>query len=161
LIRFSPSAPGHDARVVKPIRADELLALPVRLHGLQLGRPVDVLLDSKDGRALGLDVHCGDDVHRFLPFPTASVKAHELAIASPLVLLDEDQLAFYRTRTSSLAALRGSPVEQDGRPAGTLRDVVIGSRGAIVEVIAASESGERRLPYDEKVQLAPGSRSAA
>jgi hypothetical protein len=161
LIRFSPGALGHDAPVVKPIRADELLALPVRLHGLQLGRPVDVLLDREDGRALGLDVRCGDDVHRFLPFPTASVTPHELAIASPLVLLEEDQLAFYRARTSSLAALRGSPVEQDSRPAGRLRDVVIGSRGAIVEVIAESETGERRLPYDERVQLAPGSRSAA
>jgi hypothetical protein len=143
------------------MRAEELLSLPVRLHGIQLGRPVDVLLDREDGRALGLDVHCGDDVHRFLPLTTASVTAEELAIASPLVMLEEDELAFYRARTLSLAELRGRPVEQGGTPAGALRDVVIGSRGAIVELIVESETGERRLAYDETVWFAPGSRSAA
>jgi hypothetical protein len=143
------------------IRADDLLALPIRLHGIQLGRPVDVLLERDGVRALGLDVHCGDDVHRFLPLPTASVEDNELEIASPLVMLEEDQLAFYRARTSSLAALRGRPVEHEGRPAGTLRDVVIDPSGEIVEVIAETETGERRIPFDEAVDFRPGSRSAA
>jgi hypothetical protein len=146
---------------MSPIRADELLALPVRLHGIQLGRPVDVLLDREGGRALGLDVQCGDDVHRFLPLPTASVADGELAIASPLVMLEEDELAFYRARTFSLAGLRGRPVEHGAAPAGVLLDVVIGSRGAIVEVIVDTELGERRVAYDETVRFAPGSRSAA
>jgi hypothetical protein len=161
LIRFSPSSLGHDALAVAPIRADDLLALPVRLHGIQLGRPVDVLLDREEVRALGLDILCGDDVHRFLPLPTASVAAHELAISSPLVMLEEDQLDFYRTRAFSLAALRGRIVEHGGVAIGTLRDVVIASLGAIVEVIVDTESGERRLAYDETVRFAPGSRSAA
>jgi len=146
---------------VNPIRADDLLALPVRLHGIQLGRPVDVLLDREDVRALGLDVRCGDDVHRFLPLPTASVVNDELAISSPLVMLEEDQLDFYRTRTLSLAALRGRTVDHGGRAIGTLSDVVIGSLGAIVEVIVETDSGERRVVYDETLQFAPGSRSAA
>jgi hypothetical protein len=146
---------------VNPIRADDLLALPVRLHGIALGRPVDVLLDREDIRALGLDIHCGDDVHRFLPLPTASVVKDELAISSPLVMLEEDELDFYRARTFSLAALRGRQVEHGGGAIGTLRDVVIGSLGAIVEVIVETESGERRLAYDETVRFAPGSRSAA
>jgi hypothetical protein len=161
LIRFSPSPLGHDAAVLDPIRADDLLALPVRLHGIPLGRPVDVLLDREDVRALGLDVHCGDDIHRFLPLPTASVVADELAISSPLVMLEEDQLEFYRARTFSLAALRGRPVEHGASPIGTLRDIVIGSFGTVVEVIVETESGERRLAYDETVRFAPGSRSAA
>ena len=49
------------------VAADELLRLPVRLHGIQLGRPVDVLLDAEAWRVVGLDVLCGDEVHRFLP----------------------------------------------------------------------------------------------
>jgi uncharacterized protein YrrD len=146
---------------VTPIRADDLLALPVRLHGLQLGRAVDVLLERDGARALGLDVRCGDEVHRFLPLPTASVADAELAIRSPLVMLEEDELAFYRARTLSLAALRGCPVESSGRPVGTLRDIVIEPAGAIVELIVETETGERRLPFDKTVHFRPGSRSAA
>ena len=161
MTRFPPPALGHDGSVVTPIRADELVVLPVRLHGIQLGRAVDVLLDREDGRALGLDVHCGDGVHRFLPLPTAFVADGELAIASPLVMLEEDQLSFYRARTFSLAELRGRPVERSGAPAGRLRDVVIGPRGAIVDVIVETDEGERRLAYDGTLRFAPGSRSAA
>jgi hypothetical protein len=45
--RFSRQWPGHDASAVGPIRAEDLLVLPVRLHGIQLGRPVDLLLESR------------------------------------------------------------------------------------------------------------------
>ena len=51
---------------MREITGDELLALPVRLHGIQLGRPVDLLLDRDAQRIVGLDVLCGDEVHRFL-----------------------------------------------------------------------------------------------
>src|SRR5438067_10853054 len=107
---------------MRPIRADELLALPVRLHGIQLGRPVDLLLDRETPRALGLDLLCGDDVHRFLPLATATIAAEEVTIASPLVLLEEDELAFYRDRALALASVRGRIVERRGRPVGTLKD---------------------------------------
>jgi len=146
---------------VRPIRADDLLALPVRLHGLQLGRPVDVLLDREEPRALGLDLLCGDDEHRFLPLATASIGDDALTIASPLVLLEEDELAFYRDRAFALASLRGRQVEYAGRPVGTLKDVVVGDGGALLEAIVASDAGEQRLPFDDNVRIQPGSRSAA
>ena len=34
---------------------DELLRLPVRAHGIRLGRAVDVFLHPSEPRALGLD----------------------------------------------------------------------------------------------------------
>ncbi len=60
---------------------DELLAMPVRLHGIQLGRPVDLLLDRDARRVVGLDVLCGDGVHRFLPLPVGQLRD---------VIVDED-----------------------------------------------------------------------
>ena len=33
---------------MSPLRAEHLLALPVRLHGIPLGRPVDLLVDLKN-----------------------------------------------------------------------------------------------------------------
>ena len=58
---------------MKELSGDEVLSLPVRLHGIELGRPVDVLLDRDGLRVVGLDVLCGDEVHRFLPLPTAAI----------------------------------------------------------------------------------------
>jgi len=51
--------------------ATELLQLPVRLHGIRLGQPVDLLLDPVEWRALGLVVLCGDEGSRFLVFAAA------------------------------------------------------------------------------------------
>jgi hypothetical protein len=141
--RFSRRWLGHDAPAVRPIRADDLLVLPVRLHGIQLGRPVDLLLDRDDRRALGLDILCRDDVHRFLPLPAASIRDEELAISSPLVLLEEDQLAFYRARALAL------------------KDVVVCPGGALAELIVETEGRERRVPFDPTVRFQPKSRSAA
>ena len=142
------------------IRGNDLLALPVRLHGIQLGRAVDLLLDREELRVLGLDVLCGDDVHRFLPLPTASVSAEAIAISSPLVLLEEDQLAFYRARAFALTSLRGRPVEQRGREVGALDDIVVRSDGS-VEQLVLTGNGTMLLPLDETVRVAAGSRSAA
>jgi uncharacterized protein YrrD len=160
LIRFQPTASGRIAAGVVTIRGKDLLGLPVRLHGIQLGRPVDLLLDRAGLRVLGLDVRCGDDVHRFLPLPTATVEAEAIAISSPLVLLEEDQLAFYRARAFAFTSLRGRPVEQGGREVGALDDVVIGSDGSIHELVVARD-GETLLTFDETVRVAAGSRSAA
>jgi hypothetical protein len=145
---------------VVTIRGNDLLALPVRLHGIQLGRAVDLLLDREELRVLGLDVLCGDDVHRFLPLPTASVSAEAIAISSPLVLLEEDQLAFYRARAFALTSLRGRPVEQRGREVGALDDIVVRSDGS-VEQLVLTGNGTMLLPLDETVRVAAGSRSAA
>ena len=53
--------------------ATELLQLPVQLHGIRLGRPVDLLFDPTEWRALGFVVLCGDESRRFL----AIFRSHE------------------------------------------------------------------------------------
>jgi hypothetical protein len=160
LTRFRPIPSGRIAGGVETIRGHDLLALPVRLHGIQLGRPVDLLLDRAELRVLGLDVRCGDDVHRFLPLPTASVSGEAVSISSPLVLLEEDQLAFYRTRAFALTSLRGRPVERGGREVGVLEDVVVRSDGSLQQLVVAG-NGETLLTFDETVRVGAGSRSAA
>ena len=143
------------------IRGNDLLALPVRLHGIQLGRPADLLLDREELRVLGLDVLCGDDIHRFLPLPTASLSAEVIAISSPLVLLEEDQLGFYRTRAFAFTSLRGRPVEQRGRDVGALDDIVVRSDGSLEQLVVTGNGGATLLPFDETVHVAAASRSAA
>ena len=136
---------------------DELLRLPVRLHGLQLGRPVDLLLDPDAKRAVGLDLLCGDKVHRFLPLPTAAIGRDEIRILSPFVLLERRELDFYRARALALGRLRGRPVERHGRKIGLLQDVVVTGAGQLVAAIVANE----RIPFDAGLRFAPARRSAA
>src|SRR3954466_6821391 len=83
-----------------------LLALPVRLHGIQLGRPVDVLVDERCERVVGLELLCGDGARRFLPFAVAEIRADEIAVEPALMLLDERDLDYYRPRTRRLAESR-------------------------------------------------------
>jgi hypothetical protein len=146
---------------MKELKGDELLALPVRLHGIQLGRPADLLFDGDVLRAVGLDVLCGDEVHRFLPLPTAVVDEEQIAIRSALVLLEEDELDFYRARAVSLSALRGRRVERRGRSLGTLRDLVIAVDGELRAVVVEADGRTERLPYEDALRVAPESRSAA
>jgi hypothetical protein len=146
---------------MRELSGDVLLALPVRLHGLQLGRPTDLLLDRDLRRAVGIDVVCGDERHRFLPLPTATVNDDEIAIPSPLVLLEEDKLEFYRSRTVTLSSLRGRLVEWRGSDAGAVRDVVIGADRELVALIVESEGLARRVPVDGTLRFAPETRSAA
>lgn len=143
------------------IRGNELLALPVRLHGIQVGRPSDLLLDREELKVLGLDVVCGDEVHRFLPLPTAAIAHGELAIRSPLVLLEEDELAFYRERTFAFRFLRGRAVERFSAPAGVLDDIVVRADGTLREVVVTTPDGPALLPYDASLRIVTGSRSAA
>lgn len=142
---------------MKERTGDELLALPVRLHGIQLGRPVDLLLDRNARRLVGLDVVCGDEVHRFLPLPTADVGRAEIRILSPLVLLEQRELDFYRSRTLALSRLRDGVVERNGRQLGPLRDVVVAVDGRVVAAIVDHE----RIPFDAGLRFAPKRRSAA
>ena len=152
-----PVGPGTMAAGMEERTGDELLRLPVRLHGLQLGRPVDLLLDPDAKRAVGLDLLCGDEVHRFLPLPTAAVGHDEIRILSPFVLLEQHELDFYRARTLSLGRLRGRPVERNGRKIGLLQDVVVDGAGQLVAAIVANE----RIPFDAALRFAPARRSAA
>jgi hypothetical protein len=139
---------------VTEYRADELLALPVRLHGIPLGRPADFLLDRDELKAVGFDVLCGDDVHRFLPLGATNVVVDELAISSPFVLLEEDELEFYRLRTFALGTLRGTPVLRDREDVGMLRDVVVRTDGSVSELIVVDgDERERRVRFDDSVRL--------
>jgi hypothetical protein len=90
-----------------PVRlpADDLLRLPVRTNGVEIGRPVDLIVDPARNRALGFDVICRDESHRFLPLTAAVFDTEQIVVESPLVLLEEDQLDFYRTRAKSLREL--------------------------------------------------------
>jgi hypothetical protein len=92
-------------------RAEELLTLPVRVRGIELGRPVDLLIDTERPRALGFDVLCGDRAHRFLPFAVASLREDAIEIETPLVLLDFGQVGFYREHATTLRELNGDARE--------------------------------------------------
>jgi uncharacterized protein YrrD len=136
---------------------DELLAMPVRLHGIQLGRPVDLLLDREARRVVGLDVLCGDEVHRFLPLPTAAIGNREIRILSPLVLLEQRELDFYRSRTVALSRLRGGAVDRHGRVLGQLQDVIVDEGGQLIAAII----DEKRIPFVDGLRFAPERRTAA
>jgi hypothetical protein len=122
-------------------RASELLRLPVRLNGLRVGQPGDLLLDRRARRAIGIDVVCGDEVVRFLPIAAARVEPGALVLDSPYLLIDHDAGSFYRRRTRTLGDLRGTDVLRGGRKLGRLDDVELGEDGTIEAILL--ESGER------------------
>ena len=125
------------------VSSANVLALPVRLHGVDLGRSVDLIVALDARRVLGFEVRCGDDTHRFLPLAAARVHHGEIATGSSLTLLDE--LAFYRARGRGLGALRGARVANAGGAVGKLRDVVFDRDGAIRELVVVTPAGEERL----------------
>jgi hypothetical protein len=73
------------------------------MHGIQLGRPVDALLDARVDRLLGFEVLCGDGARRFLPFSVARLRADEIALDSALTLIDERDIGYYRRNSRRLA----------------------------------------------------------
>jgi hypothetical protein len=131
---------------MRGLSGDELLRLPVRLRGILLGRPVDLILHPTEPRALGVEVRCGDETHRFLPFPVASVEPDGIEVTSPFVLLDLPVDSFYRTQTRPLSRLRGTRIRYDGA---TLRDVVLGRGWRIEELVLEDAQARRR----RRVQL--------
>lgn len=72
--------------------------------GIELGRVVDVILEADAERPLGLDVLCGDGLHRFLPMAAVSRFGPDIQIDSSLTLLEPAELDFYRLRGRSLRA---------------------------------------------------------
>src|SRR5438128_634776 len=105
---------------MRPYSGEGVLGLSVRLHGIRLGRAVDLFVERDGWRALGFDVLCGDEVHRFLPFAAAGVGEDRIELRSSLMLLED--IDFYRSHGQSLRELRGSAVTLAGRPVGKLRD---------------------------------------
>jgi len=103
--------------------ATELLRLPVRLRGIRLGRPIDLLLDPVEWRALGFVVHCGDENSRFLVFAAADLLEDAIDVSSVLLLLED--VGFYRDRSRSLRDLLGDE----------LRDLLVGPDGSIEALV--------------------------
>jgi hypothetical protein len=83
---------------------ETLLQRRVCFGDIELGRVVDVILDTSIRRVLGLDVLCGDRVRRFLPFGACELVDGVVGVESALVLSDE--LEFYRSRGQALTVLR-------------------------------------------------------
>lgn len=123
-----------------PRSATQLLQLPVQLHGIRLGRTVDLLLAPTDWRALGFVVLCGDASQRFLVHATAEAREAEIAVPSALLLLES--VEFYRARSRSFRGLLGSVVACEGREVGELRDLLVGPDGLVDSLVV--EQGETR-----------------
>jgi hypothetical protein len=81
---------------------EELLRQAVLLHGIQIGRVVDVILEPDHQGVIGYEVRCEDGRHRFLPHAAATAADGGIAIDSPFGLLDTDELDFYRSRGVTL-----------------------------------------------------------
>jgi len=116
-----------------PRFATHLLQLPVQLHGILLGRPVDLLLDSDAWRVLGFVVLCGDENERFIVYPAADQKKDAFAVQSALLLLED--VDFYRDRSRSLRSLLGGAVMSEGHEAGALRDLRVGQDGTVEALV--------------------------
>ena len=136
------------------LTADRLLALPVRLHGIPIGRPVDVVLDLESNRAIGIEVLCLDEARRYLPLGAARVQGDEIAIRSALMLFDERDLAWYRRRARWLASLRGAAVRDGRRELGSLADVVLGPDGDVLGLLVAEGGRTRRVGLSGSVTIA-------
>jgi hypothetical protein len=113
-----------------------LLQLPVRLRGIQLGRPTDVLLDVETWHVLGFVVRCGDESTRFLPLAACQTTDEEIAVQSSLMLLED--VAFYQKRGVSFRSLLNGTVGGEG----ALVDIRLGPGGTVVEL----DLGDRRVP---------------
>jgi sporulation protein YlmC with PRC-barrel domain len=140
--------------------AEALLRLPVRLNGIHLGQPTDLVLDAEGTRAVGLEVRCADAEVRFLPLPAARISDREIEIGSPLLLLEED--SFYRSRSQTLGSLRGVAVDRGQRRLGTLTDVLLADDGKVDALVVQATSGIRRVRLDRNVRVSsePSGRAA-
>jgi hypothetical protein len=154
-----PTGLGQYSRAVSGRSGDALLLLPIRLHGMAIGRAVDLIVDP-DGRILGVDVLCRDEQHRFLPLAAAELLEDEIRVESALTLLEDRELAFYRARGRTLTGLRGSTVLHGDKPAGPLRDVVVGDGGAIKALVVGENGASRRIPFGTDVRFGDGRRRA-
>jgi hypothetical protein len=113
-------------------------------------------------RVVGVEVACGDDERRFLPLAAARLRDDELAVGSALLLLEGDDLGFYRRRGRLLSALRGRTVTLAGRPTGVLRDLVLTPDGVVVALEVETPTAARaRVRVDADVQIADAPASAA
>ena len=132
-------------------RATELLTLPVTHNGIGLGRAVDVLLDLDSGRAVGLEVRCGDEAFRFLPLGAARLGPDAAEVGSPLGLIDD--LAFYRARGTAFRDLRGARVARAGASLGTLSDVLVSADGTISRLVVDNPAGTTEVRFTSAISF--------
>jgi hypothetical protein len=123
--------------------ATELLLLPVQLHGIRLGQPVDVLLDLDSWRVLGLVVLCGDESERFLVFAAAEPEENAIAVPSALLLLED--VDFYRDRSRSLRSVLGRVVVNGRRELGELRDLRLERDGTVAALVVEQDEAIREV----------------
>jgi hypothetical protein len=90
-----------------PESLERLLGLPVRHHGITLGRVTDVLLGD-DGAPIGFAVQSVADEPAFVPWPSAVVEPDQVRVPYPLAVLSEVELEFYRGSSRSLVEERGA-----------------------------------------------------
>jgi hypothetical protein len=117
-----------------------LLQLPVRLHGIQLGQPTDVLLDVATWQTLGFVVRCGDEATRFLPFAACIPSEADIPVKSALMLLED--VAFYEKRGVSFRSLLNGTVGIHG----SLVDAWVAQGGAVTELEVERDGVRRRIP---------------
>jgi hypothetical protein len=126
---------------MRALSAEATLRLPVRLHGIPLGRAIDILLDRTAWRVLGFVVLCGDATTRFVAWPAVTVRPdEEIAVASALMLLED--VEFYRSRGRSFRELVGRPIDGDD----PLGDLSLAPDGHVEELVVGRRGMWRRLP---------------
>ncbi len=113
--------------------AIELLQLPLRLNGIRLGQPVDLLLDPVEWRALGFVVLCGDESSRFLVFAAADLREDAIDVSSALLLLED--VEFYRDRSRSLRDLLRAE----------LRDLLVTPDGSVVALVVERDGVAQQI----------------
>jgi len=124
------------------------------MRGIQLGRPVDLLLDLHSWHVLGFVVRCGDESTRFLPLPACQVGEDAIAVQSALMLLED--VAFYEKRGVSFRSLLNGLVATGG----TLVDAIVEPSGAVAELEVERDGSARRVPAAGQ-RVAPTRLSAA
>jgi hypothetical protein len=123
--------------------ATELLQLPVQLRGIRLGRPIDVLLDTAEWRALGFVLLCGDESRRFLVFAAADLQDDAIEVRSALMLLED--VEFYSDRSRSLRALLGGDVVNERDEFGELRDLLLAPDGRVEALLVEQDAAVREV----------------
>ena len=114
---------------------------------------VDVILDARVSRALGLEVLCGERARRYLPLAACDRVEGKVRVESALVLLSAE-LDFYRAHGSSFANLRGRAVRRGPLELGVLRDLVLVHNGALAALLIGDRPGHA-IPPDPLLTFGP------
>jgi hypothetical protein len=139
--RFPSPVAGEKDTSMRGHTGDELLRLPVRAHGIRLGRAVDVFLHPSSPGGWGWTL-CGENCTASCRFPASLAEGRRGG--SPFVL-PRPGPGFVLLARRLLAELRGRSVGADGS---TLEDVVLGPGWAIEELVLERAGRRRRVPLD-------------